>query len=120
MGLGDRGDDREPEPDAAARARARLVGAVEALEDALGVLRGEAGAGVLDLDHGGAVSRSSRTRHRRLGRSVRAHVAEQVVDDLAQAVAVAEHRRPLDASLDGPLGSTVRAVSTASPTTASS
>ena len=37
--LGDRGDDREPEPDAAARAGARGVGAVEALEDVLELLR---------------------------------------------------------------------------------
>ena len=39
VGLRDRGDDREAEADAAAGARARAVGAVEALEDALELAR---------------------------------------------------------------------------------
>ncbi len=50
--LGDGGDDREAEPDAAARARARGVGAVEALEHARDVLVAQPGPRVGDLDHG--------------------------------------------------------------------
>src|SRR5205814_7110760 len=42
-------DDREAEPGAAARARARFVDAVEALEDPRPVGLGDPGPGVLDL-----------------------------------------------------------------------
>ena len=38
MGLGDRADDRQPEPGTAGGAVARRVGAVEALEDALALI----------------------------------------------------------------------------------
>src|SRR5207244_9269317 len=57
--LRDRGDDRKAEPDAAARARTRLVGAVEALEDPLRLLRRHPPARVLHLDQPRAVGGSS-------------------------------------------------------------
>src|SRR5213592_3761911 len=47
----DRVDDRQPEPDPADRAVAGIVGAGEALEDALGRVRWNSLAGVGDLEH---------------------------------------------------------------------
>ncbi|HEV8251691.1 MAG TPA: hypothetical protein VGQ15_17100 [Gaiellaceae bacterium] len=53
--LRDRGDDRQAEADAAAPTRPRLIDAVEPLEDALGLLGGQARAGVGDLNERAAV-----------------------------------------------------------------
>ena len=50
VGSHDGGDDRQPETAAAARPRPGRVGAVEALEDAAGLLVGHAGAAVAHLD----------------------------------------------------------------------
>ena len=89
MRVRDRGHDRETEAGAALRARARRLAAVEALEDALGLLVGESRTLVCHLDHGApVVARDSHLRRGR-GRRVRAHVCEQVVDHLAQALGVA-------------------------------
>src|SRR4029453_13630705 len=88
----------------AARPRPGLVGAVEALEDALGILRGQPRARVLDLDHGRAVVAADPHAHGRTARRVRADVAEQVVDDLAQALPVAEHGRWRSLQVDRPVG----------------
>src|SRR3954447_20467777 len=63
--LGDRGDDREPEADAAARAGPRAVGAVEALEDVRRLLLVEARAGVGDGDLGVSVAAADRDAHGR-------------------------------------------------------
>src|SRR6266545_2334159 len=43
--------DAEPEPCSAGFARARLIDAIEAVEDRLAVFRGDPGAGVDHLDH---------------------------------------------------------------------
>ena len=96
--VGDRGDDRQAEPDAAARARARRVDAVEALEDprASSSRRARARSSLTSARRG----RSTRCRptvHAAFRAAcARARCAKQVVDHLAQPVAVAEHRRGLD------------------------
>ena len=90
--LGDRGDDREAEPGAAARARARRVGAPEPLEHARRVFGRHARAVVAHFDH--RVRRrdsSTRTSTGVSRRRVRARVLEQVREHLAQAVLVAVH-----------------------------
>ena len=84
-------DDRETEARAAGVARARAVAAVEALERMRELLVGETGTGVGDLDHGGVAAVQHPDRRRRAGRGVRAHVREQVVEDLTQPLAVALH-----------------------------
>ena len=91
----DRRDDREPEADAAARARARRVGAVEALEDALGLLGGP-GPGPRRRPRARASSVEPRAAPSTgvPGRRVRADVREQVVDKLPQPLAVAEDDAP--------------------------
>src|SRR6476660_5984726 len=55
VGGGDGADERQPEPGAAGAAGPTLVEAGEALEDALAVGHGHAGAVVVDPNHGGAV-----------------------------------------------------------------
>ena len=94
----------EPPCDSAIAARSRgrgprrrhrasaSIAAVEALERVPELLVGEAGPGVGDLEHGACRRRSS-TRTGRAGpcRRVRAHVREQVVEDLTQPLAVAFH-----------------------------
>ena len=74
----------------AARSGTRRVDPVEALEDPLGLLRGEARAGVGDLDHGlvrlaGAAAASPASR-----RGVGQRVGHQVADHLAQPRLVAD------------------------------
>src|SRR5205823_4683628 len=85
----DGGDDREPEADPAARPRSRRIGAVEALEDPLELIRGQARPVVLHLDHC-AIALPPDANARGCTRlRVRANVREEVVDDLPQPVAVA-------------------------------
>ena len=60
--LGDGRHDRQPQAAAAAGARPRRVGAEEALEHALGVVRREARAAVGHLDHGLLALRRARAR----------------------------------------------------------
>ena len=121
MRLGDRGDDREAEADAAARPGSRGVGAVEALED---VLR--------DAPRRGP-GRSRRPRSRPC-RSARVTETETGVPGGVWARTFASRlstiwrsrsRSPTTTALSawssiGPFGSTACAVSTASPTTSSS
>ena len=84
-------DDGEAQAAAPADAGAGRVGPVEALEDATGLLVGHAGARVAHL-HLGLVADLVHPHGRRgPRRRVGAHVREQVVDHLAQAVLVADH-----------------------------
>ena len=102
--LGDRGDDREAEPDASTRARPRRISAVEPLEDvrepASGASPGPESATTISAL---PFRRRPITPHRSRRRRVRADVREQVVDDLAQPVAVADHDCLLGVELDRPL-----------------
>ena len=93
-------DDREPEADAAARARPRGVDAVEALEDPRGVLLREAGPVVGEREPRLAVRGAQLDDDRRARGRVRADVREEVVDDLAQAAGVARDRRGFERDLD--------------------
>src|SRR5579862_7875912 len=102
--LRDGRDDRQAETDPAARSRARRIGAVEALEDALKLFVREPWAGVLNLDHGVAVLAPDADVRRRVGGCVRAHVGEEVVDDLAETHAVADDERRGGVEIDRPLG----------------
>ena len=70
------GHDRESQPGPAALARARAVGPVEALEDAVGLLGAHPGPAVRDLDHSRPVRSAHPHAHRSARRSVRADVAE--------------------------------------------
>ncbi len=104
MRLGHGRDDRETEPRAAARTRPRRVGSVEALERVRDLLRIDPRAGVRDLERGDPVPAAQVDAHGRSVRRVRANVGEQIVDDLPQPVAVAEHDGGVDVGLDRPLG----------------
>jgi len=92
VGRCDRGDDRQPEPGAAELARPRALGPVEALEDPLGVLRGDARAVVLDLENGVVPIGVDAHADRRAGGRVHPCVRQQVVGELPQTPLVAEHR----------------------------
>src|SRR5829696_2201901 len=89
------GHDRQAEPGAAAGGGAGRVGPVEALEDPLGLLGGEAGAVVDDLDGGpGAAVEGGGPDpdlDRAAGRGVGEGVVDQVGQHLAQPLVVAEH-----------------------------
>ena len=101
--LRDSGDDRQPEPHAAARARTRRVGAVEALEDVRHLIRAHSGTGVGDDDRCTPVRPAQRDVRRCARRRMGANVRQQVVDDLAQPVAIAEHHGGFELDLDRPL-----------------
>ena len=78
VGLSDRVDDRQPEPDAAGRARPGRVGAGETLEDPRQRVLGHAAALVLDLDHQLLRPVAERAE---LDRVVRARVLDRVLDE---------------------------------------
>ena len=87
--------DRQSEARAPGLARARRVGAPEPLEDLLAQLLGHSLAVVDDGDpaHPGLVVDAGGELDRGAGGRVAAGVAEQVGDDLADAVLIAEHDR---------------------------
>ena len=120
--LGDRGDDREAEPDAAARSRARLIGAVEALEHALAALLAQARARrPPPRSRRSPLTRPTRHVHGRSRRRVRADVARAGCRRPAAAGRDRRaRRRRRRRARSAASGSTIRAVSTASPTTSSS
>ncbi len=93
MGLGDRGDDREPEARAAAVSCARRVGAVEALEDARRVLGLEARSVVLDDEQRLGALAAHGDANRRSRRRVDERVLQEVAGHLAKARLVAGHDR---------------------------
>ena len=123
VGLDDGGDDREAEPGASARAGARGVGAVEALEDLRLRLGVEPGAGVGDLEHG---ARRRSARDATCGRRARPACARaRSRAGCRRPGAAGRGRRRRRAGCEraasiGRSGSSVRAVSTASATTSSS
>jgi hypothetical protein len=100
--LGHRGDDREPEPDTAARTRTRRVCSVEALEDVLEMLRVEPWPRVVHRDLRSAVQAAQRHLDRRVRRCVGPDVRQQVVHDLAEPDAIADHRDRLGRQVDLP------------------
>ena len=115
--FGDRGDDRQAEPGAAARARARRVGAPEPLEHALGVGLRHAGALVGDLDDRVVAVGADRARASGVSGGVcRFAFCKQVGEHLAQPGVVAGHddRRRSAVKSTGRSGATVRRSSTAS------
>src|SRR5919198_549125 len=102
VGLCDRGDDREAESNAAARARPRGIGAVEAFENPLENVGAHAGAFVRDPDHCVRVLVCYRNLYRRVRGRMRTCVAQEVVDDLPEALAIAEHHHRLGFEPDPP------------------
>jgi hypothetical protein len=93
--------DREPEPGAAVRGRAGLVGAVEALEHALGLRRRDARAAIEDLEPRVAVPPGGADEHARAGRRVADRVRDEVAEHLLQAMLVGvENERRLDGRLE--------------------
>jgi hypothetical protein len=84
--FGDRGDDHEPETDAAAVSAAGGVAAGEAVEDPVDGVRGDAGPAVLDFDDERAIARASAQRDEVARLGVLDGVLEQRVECNAQAV----------------------------------
>src|ERR671918_1170079 len=76
VGLDYRADDRQAEPDTALAAGPRAVGAVEALEDPVGLLGRHAGARIRDLEHDLLVLSRKPDVDGCPGRSVNARVRE--------------------------------------------
>lgn len=110
MGGDDRRHDGKTEAAAPSRAGARRIGAVEALEDAARVVCRHAGTAVAHLDLSLAVHLFHPHGGRRAGRGVGAHVGQEVVHHLPQAVLVPDHldgqgrpkaQRPLRADRSG-------------------
>src|SRR5262245_30658649 len=91
MELDDVLHDREPEAGAAFLARARLVHAIEALEDPLLILLGDTGAGITHLAPDVSGSLAERNGHvTTLG--VLDRVVEQIGEHLLDATAIRHHR----------------------------
>src|SRR6476646_1178073 len=95
----DRGHDRQTQPDAAARTRTGGVGAEEALEDAVELPGSDSRPRVLHDEPRRAVRRGDLHLRGCRCRRVRTHVAQQVVDDPTQPLAVAEYDGGLYAEL---------------------
>ena len=89
----DRGDDREAEAGAALPALAAALGAPEALEQRVGVVRRQAGTVVAHLEADVPAVRGEDDLDRARGGRVHERVAQQVGEHLAQLVGVAEHHR---------------------------
>ena len=105
VGLGDGRHDRQPQAAASAGPRPRRIGAEEALEHPLGVVRREARAAVGHLHHGLLALGAHANSHGGAPRRVGPRVAQQVAHHLAQADVVPLHhdRSPL-VEVDGPVG----------------
>ena len=100
------GHDGQTEPAAAPGAGPGRVGPVEALEDAPGVLVAHAGAAVPHLDLRLVPDLVDVHRGGRPRRRVRSDIGQQIVQDLAQAVLVADDfDRSGRRELHGPIGS---------------
>ena len=93
-------DDRETETGAARASRASLVGAVEALEDALLVALGDPDAAVGDRDLHDAVDDLDAHADVRALRRVGDRVREQVADGLAEHLGIAAHVQAALAAAD--------------------
>ena len=102
--LGDGRDDRQAEADAAARARAGLVGTVEALERPRRLLLGQPGAGVRDGQNSAVLRRPRAARQPASRPACARDVREQVVDELPEPVAVAGDDGGLRLERDRPAG----------------
>ena len=81
-----------------------MIGAIEALEDVLALFGRQSGTRVGDVDLRHTVDDAESYPNRSCSRCVGAHVREEVVDDLAQPVAVAEHDQRLEGRVDPPPG----------------
>jgi hypothetical protein len=90
VGVDDRGDDREAETGAGAPALAAALGAPEALEQRAGIVGGQAGTVVADLEPDVAAARD-RDLDRRALRRVDERVAQQIAEYLAQLMGIALH-----------------------------
>src|SRR5690606_27197049 len=89
---GDVADDGEPEPGAAGLPAAGPVDPVEALEDALEVAGGDAGAVVAHGDLDRSAGEPRRDLDRRAGVAVLRGVVQQVVEGRHELAAVADDR----------------------------
>src|SRR6478735_11297991 len=89
VGVHDRLGDRESEPDAGDRIGEHPASAEELVEDLALLGLGDATTGVADLDHGDVAVASDASLDPTAGRGVLDRVAEQVVEDLREALAVA-------------------------------
>src|SRR5690349_14866998 len=81
-------DDGQAKPCAIRAPRARLVGAVQALEDARQILRGDADAGVFDVDGGAPVLGFCGDRQAAFGAVELDRVVNQVIENLFEPRAV--------------------------------
>ena len=84
MGVGDRAYDREPEPRPGAGAGARRLGTMEAVEDELALLDGNARAVVLD-DEADAVAGSALDAHAHQS-ALLVRVVDRVCNEVAQGL----------------------------------
>ena len=98
VGLGDRAHDREPQTRSARGAVARRVGAVEAIEDALALLGGNARPVVFDEepDPSRRAGLDAHAHEPPLGGRVLDRVAHQVAQRLGEPVGVGSQRRRRD------------------------